>query len=66
MAPAVADAHLVLNYPIYASDFDPNNNGFLVVGGGGGESRSGVPNRIVSTSTSPIKSYSPHLLSRHW
>jgi len=47
MAPPVADAKLTLSYPIYAADFDPKNNGFLVVGGGGGEGRSGVGNKIV-------------------
>ena len=48
MAPAVASAKLTLSYPLYAADFDPQNNGFLLVGGGGGESRSGVGNKIVS------------------
>ena len=49
MAPAIANAKLTLSYPIYAADFDPKNNAFLVVGGGGGEGRSGVGNKIVST-----------------
>lgn len=48
MAPPVATAKLTLTYPIYAADFDPNNNGFVVVGGGGGEGRSGVGNKLVS------------------
>jgi len=50
MAPPVAEAKLTLSYPIYAADFDPKNNGFLVVGGGGGEGRSGVGNKIVRSS----------------
>ena len=49
MAPQFATAELTLTYPIYAADFDPYNNGFLVVGGGGGESKSGVKNKIVRT-----------------
>ena len=48
MAPAIANAKLTLSYPLYAADFDPQNNGFLIVGGGGGEGRSGVANKIVS------------------
>ena len=50
MAPQFSTAELELSYPIYAADFDPYNNGFLVVGGGGGESKSGVKNKIVSAS----------------
>ena len=52
MAPAVASAKLTLSYPLYAADFDPQNNGFLLVGGGGGEGRSGVGNKIVSMTCS--------------
>ena len=48
MAPRVASAKLTLSCPLYAADFDPQNNGFLLVGGGGGEGRSGVGNKIVS------------------
>lgn len=47
MAPPVVAAKLELSYPLYASDFDPQNNSFLLVGGGGGESRTGVGNKIV-------------------
>ena len=47
MAPNIASAKLTLSYPLYAADFDPKNNGFLIVGGGGGEGRSGVGNKIV-------------------
>ncbi|KAL8777379.1 MAG: hypothetical protein Q9213_007880, partial [Squamulea squamosa] len=47
MSPAVASAKLTLTYPLWASDFDPQNNNFLLVGGGGGEGRSGVGNKIV-------------------
>lgn len=47
MAPPVATAKLELGYPLYASDFDPQNKDFLLVGGGGGESRTGVGNKIV-------------------
>ena len=48
MSPAVASAKLTLSYPLYASDFDPQNSDFLVVGGGGGEGRTGVGNKIVT------------------
>ena len=51
MAPPIASTKLTLSYPLYASDFDPQNNGFLLVGGGGGESRSGVGNKIVSNTS---------------
>lgn len=47
MAPPIATAKFDLTYPLYAADFDPNDNGFLLVGGGGGEGRSGVGNKIV-------------------
>ncbi len=47
MAPSIASAKLTLSYPIYASDFDPQNSDFLLVGGGGGEGRTGVGNKIV-------------------
>ncbi|KAI4240985.1 MAG: hypothetical protein LQ352_007524, partial [Teloschistes flavicans] len=52
MAPAVAAAKLTLSYPLYASDFDPQNSSFLLVGGGGGEGRSGVGNKITLINTS--------------
>ena len=48
MTPPIASAKLTLSYPVYSADFDPKDNGFLVVGGGGGEGRSGVGNKIVS------------------
>ncbi|MDI1491633.1 MAG: hypothetical protein OHK93_002842 [Ramalina farinacea] len=41
-----ATAKKTLSCPLYAADFDPQNNGFLLVGGGGGEGRSGVGNKI--------------------
>ncbi|KAL8893895.1 MAG: hypothetical protein Q9192_004818 [Flavoplaca navasiana] len=47
MSPPVASAKLTLSYPLYASDFDPQNSSFLLVGGGGGEGRTGVGNKIV-------------------
>ena len=49
MSPPNASAGLKLSYPIYAADFDPHDDGFLLVGGGGGEGHSGVDNMIVST-----------------
>ncbi|KAL9002920.1 MAG: hypothetical protein Q9188_004175 [Gyalolechia gomerana] len=52
MAPPVVAAKLELSYPLYASDFDPQNNSFLLVGGGGGESRTGVGNKITLINTS--------------
>ena len=48
MSPPFASAKINLSCPLYAADFDPENNGFLLVGGGGGEGRSGVGNKIVS------------------
>lgn len=54
MTPPVASARLELSYPLYASGFDPQNNGFLLVGGGGGEGRTGVGNKIV-TNACPYK-----------
>lgn len=54
MSPAVASAKLTLSYPLYASDFDPQNDNFLLVGGGGGEGRTGVGNKIVMSPTSPL------------
>ncbi|GAD97938.1 conserved hypothetical protein [Paecilomyces variotii No. 5] len=48
MAPNNASAKITLSCPLFAADFDPRNNGFLLVGGGGGEGRSGVGNKIAS------------------
>lgn len=50
MVPPIATAKTCLTYPLYAADFDPNSNSFLLVGGGGGEGRSGVGNKIVRQS----------------
>ncbi|KAL8814069.1 MAG: hypothetical protein Q9223_006683 [Gallowayella weberi] len=52
MGPPVATAGLDLKYPLWASDFDPLNNNFLIVGGGGGESRTGLGNKITLLDTS--------------
>ncbi|OQE36287.1 hypothetical protein PENCOP_c012G01203 [Penicillium coprophilum] len=41
MAPTVHSAKLTLSCPLFAADFDPRDNGRLLVGGGGGEGRSG-------------------------
>jgi glycyl-tRNA synthetase len=48
MAPIIHSAKLTVSCPLFAADFDPRNNGRLLVGGGGGEGRSGVGNKIVS------------------
>ncbi|KAJ5757011.1 uncharacterized protein N7511_007193 [Penicillium nucicola] len=48
MAPTIHSAKLTLSCPLFAADFDPRNNGLLLVGGGGGEGRSGVGNKIAS------------------
>mgnify|MGYP003740344845 CR=1 FL=1 len=48
MAPDIPSAKLTLSCPLFAADFDPRNDGFLLVGGGGGEGRSGVGNKIAS------------------
>ncbi|KAL8999990.1 MAG: hypothetical protein Q9169_001235 [Polycauliona sp. 2 TL-2023] len=52
MAPPFASAKLTLSYPLYASDFDPQNDSFLLVGGGGGEGRTGVGNKITLINSS--------------
>ncbi|KAL9611447.1 MAG: hypothetical protein Q9167_003921 [Letrouitia subvulpina] len=52
MGPPVATAKLTLSYPLFASDFDPQNNSFLLVGGGGGEGRTGVGNKITLVNAS--------------
>ncbi|KAJ5080979.1 hypothetical protein N7456_013689 [Penicillium angulare] len=41
MAPTIHTAKITLSCPLFAADFDPRNNGRLLVGGGGGEGRSG-------------------------
>ncbi|PGH23185.1 hypothetical protein AJ80_02715 [Polytolypa hystricis UAMH7299] len=50
MAPNIPSSKITLSCPLFAADFDPRNNGFLLVGGGGGEGRSGVGNKIANTS----------------
>ncbi|TPX23651.1 hypothetical protein DIZ76_012986 [Coccidioides immitis] len=52
MAPTVSSAKITLSCPLFAADFDPRNNGLLLVGGGGGEGRSGVGNKISLLNTS--------------
>ncbi|KAL9098440.1 MAG: hypothetical protein Q9163_005901 [Psora crenata] len=52
MSPPFAHAKITLSCPLYAADFDPRNNDFLLVGGGGGEGRSGVGNKITLLNTS--------------
>lgn len=47
MAPEIHGLRKKLSYPLYAADFDPLNQDFLLVGGGGGSTPSGVPNKIV-------------------
>lgn len=64
MAPSTASAKLTLSYPLYAADFDPQNNAFLLVGGGGGEGRSGVGNKIVS-SPRQLQNYAYNPVHRH-
>ncbi|KAK2765933.1 Glycine--tRNA ligase 1, mitochondrial [Arachnomyces sp. PD_36] len=46
MAPEIRSAKITASCPLFAADFDPRNNDYLVVGGGGGEGRSGVGNKI--------------------
>ncbi|KAJ5643035.1 uncharacterized protein N7484_005542 [Penicillium longicatenatum] len=41
MAPTVHSAKITLSCPLFSVEFDPRNNGRLLVGGGGGEGRSG-------------------------
>lgn len=58
MSPPFAAAKITLGYPLCASDFDPKNSDFLLVGGGGGEGRSGVGNKIVNHALSrPLHRY---------
>ncbi|KAJ5641535.1 hypothetical protein N7490_005535 [Penicillium lividum] len=52
MAPTVHSAKITLSCPLFAAEFDPRNNGRLLVGGGGGEGRSGVGNKISLLDTS--------------
>ncbi|KKZ58524.1 hypothetical protein EMCG_05511 [[Emmonsia] crescens] len=52
MAPEISSAKITLSCPLFGADFDPRNNGFLLVGGGGGEGRSGVGNKITLLDTS--------------
>ncbi|KAK4190059.1 hypothetical protein QBC35DRAFT_543570 [Podospora australis] len=52
MAPLIPSAELRLSYPLYAVDFDPQDDTRLVVGGGGGASRTGVGNKISVLDTS--------------
>lgn len=47
MPPNIPIARATLSYPLYAADFDPEDERYLIVGGGGGEGRTGVGNRIV-------------------
>jgi glycyl-tRNA synthetase len=56
MAPHIRSSKLTLGCPLFAADFDPRNNDFLLVGGGGGEGRSGVGNQIASI-TLPVKGF---------
>ncbi|KAJ4304396.1 hypothetical protein N0V88_002009 [Collariella sp. IMI 366227] len=46
MAPAIPSAEVRLSYPLYALDFDPQDENRLIVGGGGGAARSGVGNKV--------------------
>ncbi|KAL9105348.1 MAG: hypothetical protein Q9227_009468 [Pyrenula ochraceoflavens] len=48
----ISSAKYTGSCPLYCADFDPQNNGLLVVAGGGGESKSGVGNKIVLLNTS--------------
>lgn len=59
MAPNIYPAKLTLSCPLFAADFDPRNNRFLLVGGGGGQGRSGVGNKIAS----PFPSFFPTYLT---
>ncbi|KAJ5736551.1 uncharacterized protein N7483_001676 [Penicillium malachiteum] len=52
MAPIVHTAKITLSCPVFSADFDPRDNGRLLVGGGGGEGRSGVGNKISLLDTS--------------
>lgn len=51
MAPFIPSAKATLAYPLFACEFDPLDSTRLFVGGGGGAGRSGVPNKIVNTTT---------------
>lgn len=53
MAPEIRSSKITVPCPLFAADFDPRNNGYLVVGGGGGEGRSGVGNKIASLTLYP-------------
>ncbi|KAI9807376.1 MAG: hypothetical protein M1833_000120 [Piccolia ochrophora] len=51
MAPSTTTATTTLSYPLFAADFDPFDDSYLLVGGGGGEGRSGIPNKITLLDT---------------
>lgn len=54
-----AAAKITLSYPLYACDFDPQDQNRLIVGGGGGAGRSGVGNRITILDTSSPDALEP-------
>ncbi|KAL1959022.1 hypothetical protein VTO42DRAFT_3263 [Malbranchea cinnamomea] len=58
MAAYIRSAKVTLACPLFAADFDPRNDDFLIVGGGGGEGRSGVGNKIYLLDTSRPESLS--------
>ena len=49
MSTPITFASTELPYPVYEAEFDPYDRGYLLISGGGGESKSGVPNRLVSS-----------------
>ncbi|KAI1915329.1 hypothetical protein LOZ61_001727 [Ophidiomyces ophidiicola] len=51
MAPHIPSSKITVSCPLFGADFDPQNNGRLLVGGGGGEGRSGVGNKIFLLNT---------------
>ncbi|ATY60999.1 guanine nucleotide exchange factor [Cordyceps militaris] len=42
------------DYPLFAVDFDPEDDSRIVAGGGGGPNRSGVPNKLTVLETSGV------------
>ena len=50
--PTITESWIKLDYPVYACDFDTQDDTRLITAGGGGPGKSGVRNEIVSRNPS--------------